>query len=144
MNYVDKLNTYLANLTVLFTKQHNLHWYVTGEIFFVLHAKIEEFYDETATHIDDVAERILQLNGEPFASLKDALAAATVKEIPAKHVGGKEAMTIIAEDFKIMLEDAKEIIALASEANDEGTADMFVGYTQGYEKSLWLIKQYLM
>lgn len=63
---VDLVNKQIANWTVLYTKLHNYHWYVTGPDFFTLHAKFEELYNEAALHIDELAERLLALEGSQW------------------------------------------------------------------------------
>ena len=58
---IEVLNKQVADWSVLFTKLHNFHWYVKGPQFFTLHEKFEELYTESATHIDEIAERILAI-----------------------------------------------------------------------------------
>ncbi|WP_374718123.1 Dps family protein, partial [Neobacillus sp.] len=53
------LNKQIANWAVLYLKLHNYHWFVKGDQFFTLHAKFEEFYNEAADHLDELAERLL-------------------------------------------------------------------------------------
>lgn len=67
---VRVLNQQVANWTVAFTKLHNFHWYVKGPNFFALHTKFEELYDEASQFIDDLAERILAIGGNPVATLR--------------------------------------------------------------------------
>ena len=62
----SKLNLYLANQMIDYVKKHNLHWNLKGPQFFTLHAKLEELYDEANDILDEVAERILALGGNPF------------------------------------------------------------------------------
>lgn len=61
---IEVLNKQVADWSVLFTKLHNFHWYVKGPQFFTLHEKFEELYTESATHIDEIAERILAIGGK--------------------------------------------------------------------------------
>ena len=68
-----KLNLYLANQLVDYVKKHNLHWNLKGSHFFTLHAKLEELYDEAGDILDEVAERILALGGNPVSSMKEAM-----------------------------------------------------------------------
>ena len=44
-----------------------------GPQFFTLHEKFEELYTESATHIDEIAERILAIGGKPVATMKEYL-----------------------------------------------------------------------
>lgn len=59
-----------SKLTVAYTKLHNFHWYVKGPNFFSLHEKFEELYNEASQYVDDLAERILAIGGNPVATLK--------------------------------------------------------------------------
>ena len=84
-NVVEVLNKQVANWNVLYVKLHNYHWYVTGPHFFTLHEKFEEFYNEAGTYIDELAERILALEGKPLATMKEYLATSTVIEGTSKE-----------------------------------------------------------
>lgn len=143
MKLHEKLNVFVANQTVLYTKLHNLHWYVSGPQFFVLHAKFEELYDHTTEVLDEVAERLLALGGRPVASLKDALALATIKELGPKDIQGLDAVKVLQADLKVLLGDVKELRELAAEVNDPSTEDLFIGYRANYEKTLWMLEALL-
>ena len=62
---VSGLSLLLANLQVHYTNLRNLHWNVKGKGFFVLHEQYEELYNDVAGKIDEVAERMLQLDATP-------------------------------------------------------------------------------
>ena len=71
---LDKqLNELVATWSVLYTKLHNYHWYVSGPSFFTLHTKFEELYNEVTLNLDEIAERILSKGGKPVATLKEHL-----------------------------------------------------------------------
>ena len=44
---LDNLNTFLSDLNVFYRKLQNYHWNIQGRDFFVIHPKLEEYYDET-------------------------------------------------------------------------------------------------
>ena len=92
------MNQQLTNWTVLYTKLHNYHWYVKGPNFFTLHVKFEELYTETATYIDEIAERLLSIGGQPIATLKETLEVATIQEATGDEKA--EEMVEIIEQFK--------------------------------------------
>ncbi len=142
-NLNDKLNVYLANQMVMYIKLHNLHWYIKGKSFFTLHGKLEELYDVTADIVDDVAERILALEGSPVASIKEALELSAVKELESKPISSSEVVKVLLKDVSYWINDTKEIVTLAEEANDGATADMFNGYLAEYQKLNWMLKSYL-
>ena len=69
----ELLKPVLADQFVLYTKARNYHWNVTGNMFFALHEKFEELYDELANDIDEVAERIRTLGVYSPGSLNEFL-----------------------------------------------------------------------
>ena len=78
---VKELNQQVANWTVAYTKLHNFHWYVKGPNFFSLHTKFEELYDEASQYVDDLAERILAIGGNPIGTLTESLDKSIVKKL---------------------------------------------------------------
>lgn len=139
---VDLVNKQVANWTVLYTKLHNYHWYVTGPNFFTLHAKFEELYNEAAVHIDELAERLLALEGKPVATLKESLEMACVEEA-GYGITAEEMVQNIVDDFTKLTEEVKEGMNLAEETGDETTGDMLLGIHQSLEKHNWMLKAYL-
>ena len=61
----DALAQLLADYQIYYTNLRNLHWNVKGHKFFTMHSKYEELYNEAAAHVDEIAERILQLGAHP-------------------------------------------------------------------------------
>ena len=143
MTLTEKLNVYLANQTLMYTKLHNLHWYVVGPSFFTLHERFEELYDETTEIIDEVAERMLALEMKPVGSLKAVLDLATIKELPDQDINSKEAVTLLVADFETIIADTKELMELAEKDDDIVTADILTGYLEKYQKTMWMLKAYL-
>ena len=70
---VNALQQLLSDFQVHYTNLRHLHWFVKGHSFFIMHEKYEELYDDAAEKVDEVAERILQLDGdyrrEPFTDI---------------------------------------------------------------------------
>ena len=44
----NDLNDFLSNLQIFYQNLRGLHWNIKGNQFFVLHAKFESYYDQTA------------------------------------------------------------------------------------------------
>ena len=68
-----QLNQNLADVQVLYVKLHNYHWNIKGPHFWGIHNVTEGYYDYLAKQYDDIAERILQLNGKPLTTMKSYL-----------------------------------------------------------------------
>ncbi|WJP97621.1 Dps family protein [Macrococcus bovicus] len=139
---VAALNQQVADWTVLYTKIHNYHWYVKGPNFFALHTKFEELYTQAGTYIDELAERILAIGGNPVATLKESLELSVVKEAK-KDLTAEDMVADLSKDFDKLIEQLKEGQETAEAAGDEMTADMFLGMITELEKHNWMFKSYL-
>lgn len=139
---LNVVNKQVADWTVLYVKLHNYHWYVKGKDFFTLHEKFEELYTETATYIDDLAERMLALNGQPVATMKECLEISSIQE--AEGIESAEQMVKnLYDDFSNIAEELKRGMELAAEVGDETTGDMLLAIHQSIEKHNWMLKAYL-
>jgi starvation-inducible DNA-binding protein len=139
---VTELNRQLSNWNVLNTKLHNFHWYVKGENFFTLHEKFEEFYNEAATNVDAIAERILTVEGRPVATLKEYLEGSSIQEAAGNEVA-KDMVSALAEDFTTISKESDKIIHLAEENGDEATADMFIALKSSIQQHTWMLNAFL-
>ena len=142
-NVAQALNQYLADLRVLYSKVQNYHWNLTGSSFFALHEKYEEYYDFLNEQVDEIAERILTLGETPLSSLKDFLNTAKIKEADSKPVKDSDSVKTMLEDFEYMIRQQREIISIAEDSNDPGTADMLTASIETFEKNCWMLRAYL-
>ncbi len=138
----DVVNRQIANWTVLYVKLHNYHWYVKGPQFFTLHTKFEELYTEAALHIDELAERLLALGGQPVATMKGCLEQSSVKEASGNEQAEKMVESIVS-DFGIMIQELKDGMKLAEEVDDETTGDMLLAIHSSLEKHVWMLQSFL-
>lgn len=136
------LNQQVANWTVMYTKLHNYHWYVKGPAFFTLHAKFEELYDYSHEVLDEVAERLLTIGGNPVATLAEVLKVATIKEETAVKTDQEMIQQLFA-DFVTLIEELQQLMDVAEEEGDQATADLALGIKTHLEKENWLLSSYL-
>jgi starvation-inducible DNA-binding protein len=139
----EKLNGYLADVQVLYAKLHNFHWNIEGESFFTLHEELQEIYESVAEEIDDVAERVLQIGHRPLTRLADYPGAARLEESESRPYTGREIAEALVSDYKAVIAELRELIKVAQEHEDEGTADEAVGWMKDKEKTTWMLTAYL-
>ena len=137
-NVVVALQSLLADFQVYYTNLRGFHWEIKGRGFFVLHEKFESMYDDTASKIDEIAERILTLGGTPENKFSEYLKVARVAEVSGVS-SSREAVENILETYKHFIAEERNLIALAEEANDVVTADMLTGYLKEQEKMIWML-----
>lgn len=138
---LNRLNQQVANWAVLHIKLHQHHWFVKGPHFFDLHAKFEELYNEAGRIMDELAERILSLQGSPVSTTKEIAATATLKEhAPLKSA--EEMVKSVRDDFKQLIQELGEAMEVAEKQKDDGTHDMLNGIRTALEKHAWMLDAY--
>lgn len=136
------LSKLLADSYLLYLKTQNYHWNVTGKMFQPLHGMFEEQYQELASSIDVIAERIRAL-GEfapgtfssftKVTSIKEENSVPTAEEMIQNLVHGNEAVVTTA----------RQMISSTEEAEDDVTADLLVERMRVHEKNAWMLRSML-
>ena len=138
----EKLNVLLADYQLFYQNLRGLHWNIKGRAFFELHLKFEEYYDDAVIKVDEIAERILTLEGEPLHTFTDYLKTSEIKEEKG-ITNGIEGINIIIRNFSILILKEREILNLAAEAEDEGTVSLMSDYISETEKVIWMLNSYI-
>ena len=137
-NVVTALQNLLADFQVYYTNLRGFHWEIKGRGFFVLHEKFESMYDDTATKVDEIAERILTLGGTPENKFSGYLKVARIPEVSGV-TSSQLAVDNILNTYKHFIAEERKLIDLANETNDAVTADMLTSYLKEQEKMIWML-----
>lgn len=141
-NLVVELNVLLADYEIFYQNLRGFHWNIKGKEFFELHIKFEELYKDAFIKIDEIAERVLTLEGEPLHTYTDYLKATEVGE-EKSITDGKKCVEVIVKNFSTLITKERLILSLAADADDEGTVSLMSGYISETEKTLWMLNSYL-
>jgi starvation-inducible DNA-binding protein len=136
----EKLNSLLADYQIYYQNLRGLHWNVKGNLFFALHEKYEELYNEAAATIDEIAERILMIEGEPLHTFADYLKTAGLKEA-GTIADGRKGVEAVLENSRLLLK--KLYNALETAEGDEGTTALLSDLIGATEKRIWMLKSWL-
>lgn len=140
---INNLNIFLSDLNVFYRKLQNYHWNIKGKDFFTVHAKLEEYYNEINVLIDEVAEHILSINGQPLGTLKDYLNCTKIKEAENKKIDSTSIFKEITKDYSSLLNDVINIKKLADMNSENKTSALMDEIIESYTKKLWMLKQYM-
>ncbi|MBC8753798.1 DNA starvation/stationary phase protection protein [Kordia sp. YSTF-M3] len=139
---VKDLNVLLANFQVYYQNLRGIHWNIKGRGFFELHTKFEELYNDTQIKVDEIAERVLTLGGEPLHTFEDYIANARVPV--GKHISKDEkAVALIVSSISELLQLERALLDKSGEANDEGTNAMMSDFIAEQEKTVWMMNAWL-
>ncbi len=132
----------LADSYSLYLKTHNFHWNVTGPMFNTLHLMFETHYTELSLAVDLIAERIRALGFIAPGSYSEFAKLSKVIE----HSGDTDATDMVKyliEAHEVVIKTARDIIAIADEANDQVTLDLLTQRLQVHEKTVWMLRSLL-
>jgi starvation-inducible DNA-binding protein len=138
----EGLSQLLADTYTLYLKTHNFHWNVTGPMFQTLHAMFELQYNELATAVDVVAERIRAL-GEPApGSYRDFQMLASITVEPGVPPATEMIRQLVAGQ-EAVVRTARRVFPSAEKAGDQVTMDLLTQRMQVHEKTAWMLRALL-
>ncbi|PAV30079.1 DNA starvation/stationary phase protection protein [Virgibacillus profundi] len=139
---INFLNQLLSNYHVMYVKLHRYHWFVQGRHFFQLHETFEEMYTMFASDLDQIAERILMIDGKPLATMVKYLKETTLNEANADDKENEMVAQLVQDYGQIISEIKKEGLPLASEIEDNPTEDLLISIQAKLEKYVWMLHAY--
>jgi starvation-inducible DNA-binding protein len=139
---IVKLGELLADYQVFYTNLRGLHWNIQGDKFYELHELYEEYYNELAEKIDEIAERIVMLGGVPANSFSVYLNQACVKELSGVSEW-RTGVSNVLETLQLLLAKLRDLRNLAIKSGDAGTISLTVHSIKHFEKKIWMLSAYL-
>ncbi len=138
---IINLNKFLSELEIMSVKLQNYHWNVQGHNFFIIHSKLEEFYDEIREQIDEIAEHILAKGYEPLGTMKDFISNSEIVEAKNEKIKSEELLKIVTQDFNTLYKKVVEIKKSAEKVEDYETSALIDDYLRDYSKKLWMLNE---
>lgn len=128
---IEQLREIVTLETRLAIATREAHWNVTGPSFYSLHEMFGQQYIKIDGFIDDVAERIRQfgytVSGSPLmgSSEVETHADELLDKLAQKHLKVTSLLT--------------KTLRLATDRQDEGTADLLTGMLEQHDKMVWML-----
>ena len=138
----EKLNLLLADYMMFYINVRGYHWNIKGDKFFELHVKFEELYTSLILKVDEIAERIVTLGVTPKHAYSDYIRSSDLGE-ELNVSDGVQAVKNILSSFQLLLTKQREILALAADAEDEGTNALMSDYIREQEKMVWMYSSFM-
>ena len=128
----------LANSYALYLKTQNYHWNVEGPAFHALHALFQEQYEELATAIDDIAERMRALGAYAPGSFAELSTLSTLSD-PTRG-NAAEMVSDLEQSQAALIDGARAALASSEAADDPVTADLLTQRIAVHEKAAWMLR----
>ena len=136
------LSEALADTYLLYLKTQGFHWNVVGPLFYGLHKLTESQYEDMASAIDEIAERIRAIGFPAPGSFYQFKQVSSIEE---------ETNTPTAEEMIRQLTDGNEIcsrklraaVVEAEKVEDVKTADLLTQRIGRHEQNTWMLRALL-
>ena len=141
-----RMNQIVSDAHVLWVKTHQAHWYMLSDKnsmnnFIPLHDYYDTYLDWLVDLIDDVAERVIQNNGSPKATLREMLSQTNITEeiinFHDESIDKLVARTVT--DFKTFRDELKATIIDMNSENDISDSNKFQDYLSDISKFIWFL-----
>jgi starvation-inducible DNA-binding protein len=138
LELADSLSKLLASTYSLYLKTQNYHWNVRGPMFMSLHQLYEQQYTELSAAIDVIAERIRAMGFVAPGSLKAFIDLSDVKD-ESDCPTANQMLEQLAKDHALVILNAKLVLSLANELDDDVTSDLMTQRIFVHEKAIWML-----
>jgi starvation-inducible DNA-binding protein len=138
------LNSTLCDEYILYTKTRNYHWNVVGSDFSERHAFFKEQYEALDEIIDEIAERVRQLNGMSLGTLSEFVEHGRLKELPGDYPDDLKMISNLLSDHEEIIRSLRrDADRCEDEYHDMGTNDFLIGIMEKHEKMAWMLRAHL-
>lgn len=135
----ELLGAALANTYVLYAKVQGFHWNVTGPLFYSVHKSTEEQYEDLASSIDEIAERIRAIGFKAPTTLGRFVRDAEVKE-ESSNPEASEMIRLLVHDHELVAKSLREAVEEADKLEDVFTADLLTARIGKHEQYAWMLR----
>ena len=137
---IGLLNQQLADGIDLAYQAKQAHWNVKGPSFIALHELFDEVVEEIEEHVDDLAERAVELGGTAYGTVRVAAGRSRLAEYPLDLASGQEHVAALSTALVKFGKTARAAIDAAAGGGDADTADLFTEISRGVDKLLWKVE----
>ncbi|MFW0778185.1 MAG: Dps family protein [Rickettsiales bacterium] len=137
------LSGYLASTYMLYLKTLYYHWNVTGTNFVGLHELFEQQYEELHTAGDELAERVRALGHFTPGTVKEFVALSNIDDDEKLPPASDEMVERLLRANEDCSKQARDVLKVAEEAEDEVTVDMMVARMTAHDKAAWMLRSIL-
>lgn len=140
---VNELNARLADAIALSLAIKQAHWNVKGPNFIAVHELFDQVRARFDGHVDVMAERVQQLDGTALGTVETVGKGSSLKAYPTDLTKSAEHIKQISALLRDFGEKIRAGIDSASDAGDEGTADIFTSISRDVDKDQWFLESHL-
>jgi starvation-inducible DNA-binding protein len=137
------LKTLLADTFVMYFKTHSYHWNIEGIHFSQYHDFFGNLYLDVLGAIDPTAEQLRALDEYAPMSISELYDYKTIQEDQDRPELLVDMLTNLQTANDAVISSLNKTFELASQQNEQGTADFVAGRLDIHKKHGWMIRSSL-
>lgn len=116
------------------------HWNLKGPNFIAVHELLDGVKARLDPNIDDMAERIQQLDGTAVGTVEEVARATRLEPYPTNLTAVEDHLREIANRLRAYGKRVRTAIDTVDEAGDADSADILTAASRQADKDLWFIE----
>jgi starvation-inducible DNA-binding protein len=140
---IDLLNSRLAYAIDLALVTKQAQWNLKGIQFIGVREMLGTFRSELDSHVDTIAERVVQLGGTALGTSQTVTNKTALKPYPTDIYKIRDHVAALIERYSAVANAARAGIDRAEKAGDADTADILTEFSRNLDKSLSFLEAHL-
>lgn len=116
------------------------HWNLKGPNFIAVHELLDGVKTRLDPNIDDMAERIQQLDGTAVGTVEEVARATRLEPYPTNLTSAEDHLREVVDRLRAYGERVRAAIDTVDEAGDADSADILTAASRQADKDLWFIE----
>lgn len=137
---ISELQACLSDGLALSLALKQAHWNLKGPNFIAIHELLDGVKTRLDPNIDDMAERIQQLDGTAVGTVEEVARATRLEPYPTDLSATEDHLREVADRLRAYGERVRKAIDTVDEAGDADSADILTAASRQADKDLWFIE----
>jgi starvation-inducible DNA-binding protein len=137
------LNACLADAIDLALLTKQAHWNLKGPNFIALHEMFDGFRSELDTHVDAMAERVVQLGGTALGTTQAVAKSTTLTPYPTDIYASIDHLRELLDRYAKVASSLRAAVDATGDAGDADTNDLLIAFSRALDKELWFLEAHL-